>query len=184
MDLLEILALRRCPERRIEGMETITRSAPSKPSKRAVSWPVPYRVRIGLVALGAPSLIAGLWAVVSPQGWFDNFPGSGPALVAAEPLHNAHLATDAGAGLLASGLVLVVGTWLADSWAVKLALVAFAAFAVPHAAYHVFNPAPGLTGAQDVLNAGFLVFVVAVTAVLFVGTHKQSLAAGDSTGRG
>lgn len=162
----------------------MTRSAPSNPANRPVSWPVPYWVRIGLVALGTPSLIAGLWAVVSPQAWFDNVPGLGPALVAAEPPYNAHLAADAGAGLLASGLVLVLGAWLGDTRTVKLALVAFAAFAVPHAAYHVFNPAPGLTAGQDVLNAGFLVFVVAVTAVLFVATHKQGLATGSSNERG
>jgi len=39
---------------------------------------------------------------------------STPRLVAAEPPYNAHLATDAGAGLLASGLVLLVAAWLSD----------------------------------------------------------------------
>ncbi len=134
-------------------------------------------VRIGLVALGAPNLLTGLWAVLAPQGWFDNFPGFGPALVAAEPPYNAHLATDAGAGLLASGLVLLVAAWLADGRSTQLALVAFSAFAIPHAGYHVLNPSPGLTAGEDLQNAVLLGFVAVAAIVLFVASSRTSDAA-------
>lgn len=125
-------------------------------------------VRIAMVALGLPNLAAGAWAVLAPQNWFDNFPGWDPSLVAAEPPYNAHLATDAGAGLLASGLILLAAAWLGDQRSARLAIVAFGAFAVPHAAYHVLNPAPGLSDAEDLLNAAALVFAVAAATVLFV----------------
>ena len=128
---------------------------------------VPRWVRYALVALGIPNLFAGLWALASPQGWYDDFPGFAPRLVSAEPPYNAHLATDAGAGLFASALLLLVAAVIAERNVVRLALVGYAAFAVPHAAYHVFNPAPGLTGAEDVQNAATLAFAAIVSVGLF-----------------
>src|SRR3546814_10964135 len=121
-------------------------------STSITSAKVPTWVRLGLVALGVPNVAAGAWAVLSPQGWFDGFPGWDPRLAAAEPPYNAHFVTDAGAGILASGVVLLLAAWLSDARSVRLAVGAFAAFAVPHAAYHAANPSPLLTGAEDVQN--------------------------------
>ena len=143
---------------------------------------VPSWVRIALLALGLPNVLTGAWAVLSPQNWFDNFPGFDPRLVAAEPPYNAHLATDAGAGLLASGLLLLAAAWLADGRSVRLGLVGYGAFAIPHAAWHTFNPSEALTTAEDVRNAGLLLFVAAATIGLYVvvsrnGEHDRSVGA-------
>ena len=126
---------------------------------------IPHWVRLALVALGVPNLVTGLWAVLAPSNWFDEFPGWDPRLVAAEPPYNAHLAGDAGAGFLATGVVVLLAAWWAERRAAQVALVAYAAFAIPHAAFHVLNPSPGLTGAEDVQNAVVLV----VTAVVAIG---------------
>lgn len=134
--------------------------------------PVARWVRIGLVAIAVPNLLAGAWAVLSPQGWFEDFPGWAPRLVAAEPPYNAHLATDAGAGLLASGVVLLVAAWLADRRSTQLGLVAFGAFALPHTAYHSLNPAPGLTDGENLQNAVVLSFSVVAAVVLFVASSR------------
>lgn len=134
---------------------------------------VPRWVRIGLLALGLPNALAGLWAVLAPESWYDKFPGWDPRLVAAEPPFNAHLATDAGAGLLASGLVLLAAAWLADRRSVRLALVAFLAFAVPHTAYHAANPAPGLTSAEDAQNVVVLVFSTAAAVALLIASSRR-----------
>lgn len=137
------------------------------------SSPVPRWVRIGLLALGLPNALAGLWAVVAPEGWYDKFPGWDPRLVVAEPPFNAHLATDAGAGLLASGIVLLAAAWLADRRSVQLALVAFLAFAIPHTAYHAANPAPGLTSGEDVQNVVVLVFSAAAAVALLAASSRR-----------
>lgn len=129
-------------------------------------------VRIALVALGVPNLFAGAWAVLSPQGWFDRFPGWDPRLVAAEPPYNAHLATDAGAGLLASGVIVLAAAWLADHRSVRLGLVGYGCFAIPHAAWHAFNPSEALTGAEDLQNAGILVFSAVATVGLLAATRQ------------
>ncbi len=134
---------------------------------------VPTWVRVVLVVLGAPNAVAGLWAVAAPEHWFEHFPGWDPRLVAAEPPFNAHLAGDAGAGLLASGVVLLGAAWLADRRSVLLGIVASAAFTVPHAAYHTLNHAPGLSSSQNVQNAGLLIAVVAVSVLLAVAVLRQ-----------
>ena len=132
-------------------------------------------VRVALVALAVPNVVTGLWAVVAPAGWYERFPGWDPRLIAAEPPFNAHLATDAGAGLLASGVVLLVAAWLADRRSVLLGLAAFATFAVPHAAYHVLNPAPGLDGAENLQNSVLLAATVgAVGAIALVVARGEA----------
>ncbi|MGH9212844.1 MAG: hypothetical protein ACRD2C_19565 [Acidimicrobiales bacterium] len=144
------------------------------PAAPARTGTVPTWVRVVLVALGIPNAAAGLWAVLAPSSWYDSFPGFGTPLVAAEPPYNAHLATDAGAGLLASGIVLLLAAWLADRRSVALGVIAFAAFSVPHAAYHVFNPAPGLSVADDAQNAVLLVFTVVVSVVVLAVTGRRT----------
>jgi len=122
-----------------------------------------------VVALAAPQLLVGVWAVVAPRSWFDSFPGLDPRLVAAEPPFNAHLATDAGAGFLATAIALLVAALIARRGAVYVALAAYAAFAVPHALYHSINPAPGLTGGEDLLNVLVLASGIVMAAVLAWG---------------
>lgn len=137
---------------------------------------VPRWVRLALIALAFPSLLTGLWAVASPQGWFDDFPGFDPRLVAAEPPFNEHLVTDAGAGLLASGVVLLVAALLADGRSVKLGLVANAAFVIPHSLWHTLNPSETLTDAQNIQNAGTLLFnaVAAIGLYVVVSRHEAA----------
>jgi len=130
--------------------------------------PVATWIRIALVALGVPNAAAGLWAVLAPQGWYDDFPGFDPRLVSAEPPYNAHLVTDAGAGLLASGFVLIAAAWLGDRRSVRFGIVAFLVFAVPHTVWHALNESPGLTSAEDARNVGTLAFSVVAAVVLLV----------------
>lgn len=141
--------------------------------------PAPSWVRIGLVALGIPNVAAGVWAVLAPRSWYESFPGFDPRLLSAEPPFNAHLATDAGAGLFASGVVLLLGAWMGDRRSVALGTVAFACFAVPHTAYHMLNPAPGLDSGEDVRNAGTLVFAIVVAVVLLAATLRQPSSSAD-----
>jgi hypothetical protein len=131
-------------------------------------------VRIALVALGVPNAAAGLWAVLAPQAWYDDFPGFDPRLVSAEPPYNTHLVTDAGAGLLASGFVLIAAAWFGDRHRVRFGIVAFLVFAVPHTLWHAMNESPGLTGAEDVRNVGSLAFSVIAAVVLLVLAGRTS----------
>ncbi|MDP1818847.1 MAG: hypothetical protein Q8K58_03025 [Acidimicrobiales bacterium] len=128
---------------------------------------------MGLVALAVPQLVTGAWAVFDPAGWFQDFPGFGPALVGADPPYNAHLATDAGAGFLATGVLLVLAALWGRPREVVLALVTHLVFSTPHLVFHVRNPAPGLTSSEDAQNVATLAIAVALPVLLFWGNREQ-----------
>jgi len=134
---------------------------------------VPRWVRWGvLVALAVPQLVTGLWAVVAPRSWFDDFPGLGPALVGAEPPYNHHLATDAGGAFLATGVGLLIAVIWPRRQLVMLAISTYVAFAVPHTIYHAAHESPGLSSGEDATNVGLLLSGVAVAAVLLWGAWR------------
>jgi hypothetical protein len=144
--------------------------------KRAPSW-----VRLGVaVTLAGPQLLIGLWAVTAPDNWFRNFPGFDPRLVAAEPPYNQHLASDAGAGFLATGIVLLVAAIWGNRAAVLTALLAYAAFAVPHVLYHATNPAEALTGFEDVTNVLALASGLILTGVFVWGVRPRAVASDET----
>jgi hypothetical protein len=129
-------------------------------------------LRPGLVALGLPQLVTGVWAVISPAGWYESFPGFGTALVAADGPYNAHLAADAGAGFLATGLVLLLAV-VGEPRTVRLAVVGYVAFAIPHLVYHVGHRSHGLPDAQNLLNTIVLAVAVAMAVLLLWATEKE-----------
>ncbi len=115
----------------------------------------PVRI-VALLGLAGPNLMTGLWGVLAPRNWFENFPGLGPALVAGTPPFNAHLAADAGAGFLATGVALAWAAATARRSDLRLALVAYLVFTVPHAFYHAIHDAPALSGAAQVASVVML----------------------------
>lgn len=123
-------------------------------------------VRPVLVLLAVPNLIAGLWAMVAPANWFENFPGWSPALVAALPPYSEHLATDAGAGLWASGVLALGAAWWPRRDVVLTAMVGYLAFVLPHALFHLVNPSDLLTTGEDIVNSSILVLAVAAAAIV------------------
>ena len=134
---------------------------------------VPRWVRIGLVVLALPQIATGVWAIVATRSWFDDFPGFGPSLVAAEPPYNAHLAADAGAGFLAIGVALFAAAAWAERRSVYVALLAYATFALPHVTYHLRHPADALSGVEQLLNAAAIGSGVGLAAVLAWGCRQR-----------
>jgi hypothetical protein len=139
--------------------------------RRAAYW-----VRLGVaVTLAAPQLVIGLWAVTAPGNWFRNFPGFDPRLVAAEPPYNQHLAADAGAGFVATGVVLLVAAIWANRASLSTALLAYAVFTVPHVRYHATNPADALTGFEDLTNVLAIGSGLVLAAVFAWGLRPRSV---------
>lgn len=128
---------------------------------------VPRWVRLGTaVTLGGPQLVIGLWAVLAPHNWFTSFPGFDPRLVAAEPPYNEHLVSDAGAGFLATGVVLLMAAIWGNRAALRTALLAFVVFTAPHVLYHAVHPADALSASENIVNTGTLA-VSLVLAIVF-----------------
>ena len=171
---------------------------------------VPRWVRVGLlVALAPTQIVTGLWALFAPSGFFDDFPGFGPALVAAHPPFNSHLVSDAGAGFLATGVALVAAAVWGRRSGVYVALLAYLSLTVTHLLFHA-TTATGTSGAQPVtvtaLSGGIVIAlllawgarrrgperrpetephktVAVVTALLVVGVLGTGGAALASAGR-
>jgi hypothetical protein len=123
-----------------------------------------------VLTLAVPQLTIGLWAVIAPERWYESFPGFGPRLVAAEPPFNRHLASDAGAGFLATGVTLLVAALWAHRAAVWTALVAYGAFTVPHVLYHATHPSALLSGVEDVGSVTSLIGGLVLAAVFAWGS--------------
>ncbi|MFH5210196.1 hypothetical protein ACHIPZ_18605 [Antrihabitans sp. NCIMB 15449] len=140
----------------------------SKPDRPAVLW-----TRVLLAALAVPQLFTGLWAVVATESWYRSFPGFGPMLVAAEPPYNAHLASDAGSGFVATGVFLLAAAWWGDRRVVLIAGVSLLSFALPHVIYHSTHPSPGLSDAENVVNSLVLTIAALLPLAVIVATARE-----------
>lgn len=105
-------------------------------------------VRVVLALLAVPNIVTGLWAIFSPSSFFENFPGWSPRLVSAHPPYNEHLMTDAGAGLLATGVAALAALIWFRRDIVIVAMATYFAFAAPHALFHLTTPSDLLTGTE------------------------------------
>ena len=99
----------------------------SKEERTLLGW----EVRSGLLLLAASVLPVGLWALVSPQSFYEDFPAAGRHWVSALGPYNEHLISDVGAGYLALGVMFVLAGMLLQRTLVRVSLVAWLAFAIP-----------------------------------------------------
>ncbi len=138
-------------------------------------------IRVLLVVLAVPNLFAGLWALISPQGWYDNFPGYSPALISAYPPFNEHLTVDGGAGLVATGMAALVGAiWMRREVIIAGMIILLSAM-IPHTLFHTFSPSDELTTSEGITAAGSLGFSVAI-AVYVLGRQIISAKSDAATG--
>lgn len=126
-------------------------------------------VRGGVGFLGFVETVVGLWTLLLPRSFYDVVPG-----VNVLPF-NEHLMKDYGAMNLALALV----TWVAfvrfDVLMARLALGAYAVFAVPHLIYHQTH-LEGLTAGEAWFNVVALWLAVLLPALLLVLTRSPQVA--------
>ncbi len=112
--------------------------------------------RVALIVLAATGLLVGLWAILSPRGFYDSFPGGGRSWISIDGPYNEHLVRDVG-GLNLSLVVLTISALIIGSKTlVRITGIAWLPFAVPHFIYHAAH-ASDLSGTVDkVANVGGL----------------------------
>jgi alkylhydroperoxidase family enzyme len=138
-------------------------------------------IRVVLGTLGVVQLIDGLWASLSPNSFYREFP-FGRGWVEALPAYNEHLMRDVGGLFLATGLVLAVAAWTLERRMVILAAASYLLFSVPHTIYHLLNLGPYATG-DAVANAIVLVATVVLPAwVLYEFAQPRLTAAPGRAG--
>ncbi len=94
-------------------------------------------VRVLLLALALSAAAPGLWAWISPHGFYDAFPGGGRHWVRALPPYNEHLTLDVGAFYLAFALLFGWAARKPEGALVLPVCVAWALFSALHLAFHL-----------------------------------------------
>ena len=128
--------------------------------------------RLGLLVLGVPQTAIGLWALLAPRDWYDTFPGGGREWLPAFGPYNEHFATDAGAGILAAGVLALAAVIALERRVVQVAMLGYLAWSVPHALWHLTAIDEALGTTDDVINIGALAVTVAVPLVLLVTANR------------
>ncbi len=114
-------------------------------------------IRTGLVLLAIPSIVIAAWSLISPRGFYDNFPGAGRHWVSALPPYNEHLLRDFGATNLAIALFLLGAALFMERRLVQVAAVAFFLGTVPHFIYHLTTTGHYSTSYNIWSLAGFII---------------------------
>jgi hypothetical protein len=129
-------------------------------------------LRAGLVVLAVTPAFVGIWATVSPRGFYRGFPGGGHHWVSAVGAYDEHLVRDVGALYLGSLVLLGLAfVWL-DRRLMQAALISYAVAAIPHLAYHATALNHFSTGDAIAEIAG-LALNVALPLVLLAATLRR-----------
>lgn len=129
--------------------------------------------RVLLLALALPQATAGLWALLSPRGWYDDFPGFGRAWISPLGAYNDHFAVDVGAGLLALAVLLIAAAVWPERRLVRISLVVWLVFAIPHLIFHA-STTERLESFDNVANLTVLGLAVGIPLFLLVLSGRRS----------
>jgi len=117
-------------------------------------------MRGGLALLSLPALAVGVWALFLPRSFYEDFPSAGRGWVSALGPYNGHLLTDVGAMYLALGVLLALAAVSLGRELVRISLVVWLVFAVPHFIFHAatihHHPLP-IDRAGNLISLGFVV---------------------------
>jgi hypothetical protein len=93
-------------------------------------------VRLGLLVLAATAAFPGVWALVSPHSFFNDFPGLGLHWVSSLPPFNEHLIRDVGSFYVAFAVLLAAAASSGDRRLSRVALLSWLVFSVSHLIWH------------------------------------------------
>ena len=129
------------------------------------------RLRIGIAILALTPALVGIWATLTPRGFYDDFPGGGHSWVSAVGPYDEHLVRDVGALYLGSLVLLAFAfAWL-ERRLVQAALVSYAVAALPHLVYHL-TALDGFDAGDAVAEIGGLALNVVLPLALLAMTTK------------
>jgi hypothetical protein len=132
-------------------------------------------LRGGMAVLALTPALVGIWATVSPRGFYDQFPGGGHHWVSAVGAYDEHLVRDVGA-LYLGALVLLAFAWVwLDRRLVQAALLSYAVAALPHLIYHA-TALDGFSTGDAVAEIGGLALNVVLPLGLLTVTRTRAVA--------
>ena len=135
-------------------------------------------LRVGLGCLALSQGVIGGWALFGPDSFYRRFPGGAVGWVSLLPPYNEHLVRDVGALSLALTVLLAYAGVRPEPRTVRLVLVAFAVYAVPHAVFHAGHLEDFPATEATAQTAGFAV-QLGLVALLFLATLGPRLVPDD-----
>lgn len=136
--------------------------------------------RVGLGYLALVSLPIGMWGVLAPRSFYDDFPGFGRTWVSVDGPYNEHLIRDVGALNLALAVILVAAAVTLSRQLVTVAAIASLAWGVPHLVYHVFAT-EGLDALDLAASIGGLVVFALLPIAILVMARRLPVTATPQT---
>ena len=128
------------------------------------------RVRLAVSLLMAPALVVGVWALLLPRSFYEDFPAAGRHWVSALGPYNEHLVRDVGALNLALGALLALAAILPEQRLTQAALAAWLVYALPHFLFHA-TERDALSPLDNLANLATLGLAVLLPLVLLAATR-------------
>jgi hypothetical protein len=140
---------------------------------------VAFRIVLAFFALA--QALNGLWALFAPRSFYGDFP-FGRGWVELLPPYNEHLTRDLGALYLATAVLLGAAAWSLRRPFVGSALIAWLAFAAPHAIWRLFNLDPISTGdaAANLVTLASTVFLPTALLILLARDRPPNRLAAEN----
>ncbi|MDQ3792296.1 MAG: hypothetical protein M3341_06575 [Actinomycetota bacterium] len=136
-------------------------------------------LRGGLLFVAATSLAGGLWALLLPRVFYEDFPLPGREWVSTLGPYNEHLIRDYGALNLALAVLLVSAAIYLERRLVRVALVTWLVFATPHFVFHLGQTHHFSATSNAEQLGGLALLVVLPLVLLFLTTHRESQPEGE-----
>jgi hypothetical protein len=131
-------------------------------------------IRFALIYLAVTIGWVAVWILVSPKGFYDNFPGGSTHWVSALPPYNEHLERDFGATSLALAVLAALAAFWMERRVIQAAAVALLVAGVPHLAYHLTTTEHYSTGDNIASLTGLALDALLPLALLYlVSDHAQ-----------
>lgn len=129
--------------------------------------------RVLLVLLGVVTAATGLWPLLSPLGFYQDFPGFRHGWVSMDGAFDEHLIRDFGALNLALAATLIGAAVIGTTAVARLAAVAALLFAVPHFVYHLGHVGHFATVDRVMILSTLALGVLVPLVVLLVPGRKS-----------
>jgi hypothetical protein len=136
-------------------------------------------IRIGQLFIAASPLVGGLWALLFPRAFYDGFPLPGRYWVSTLGPFNEHLVRDYGALNLALAVLLVSAAIFLELRLVRVALISWLVFAVPHFVFHLGQTHHFTAGSNAEQLGGLGLLVLLPLVLLFFAVRRKSRPHGD-----
>jgi hypothetical protein len=125
-------------------------------------------LRIGLMFVAATPLSGGIWALLFPRSFYDDFPLPGSDWVSTLGPYNEHLVRDYGALNLAMAVLVLAAGVLLERRLVQVALITWLVFEVPHFVFHVGQTHHFSAGSNLAQLGGLALLIVLPLVLLFL----------------